>query len=93
MTRLALVSDEHPTILATEYQSIKPSLTDTEALLLACLTNVLNELPTWLDGDYGPGSALDHASFAINAVLYGPGLPAIPPNARASVQALRAGEA
>lgn len=93
MTCLALPSDEHPAVLATEYQSIRPSLTDTEALLLACLTNVLNELPAWLDGDYASGSSVDYASFAINSMLHGAGLPAITPDARAYVQAMTAGKA
>ncbi|MBP0581665.1 hypothetical protein J8I29_20220 [Labrys sp. LIt4] len=81
--------DEHPTVLAAEYQRIRASLSDNEAMLLACLTNVLNELPDWLDGDYAAGSALDHANTAIEAMLRGSGLLPIPPEARERAERLR----
>lgn len=74
MTFQPLPHDEHPTIVAAEFKRIRSTLTDNEALLLACLTNVLNELPAWLDGDYAAGSALDHAQAVINAMLDGSGL-------------------
>lgn len=73
MTFQPLPRDEHPAIVAAEFKRIRSRLTDNEALLLACLTNVLNELPAWLDGDYVAGSALDHAHAAINAMLEGAG--------------------
>ncbi|WP_448954294.1 hypothetical protein [Labrys neptuniae] len=84
-----LDDDEHPAVLAAEYQRIKAGLTDNEAMLLACLANLLNELPQWLDGDYAAGSALDHANTALDTMLRGPGLLPIPREARARAERLR----
>lgn len=84
-----LAYEEHPSVLAAEYQKIRAELTDNEAMLLACLTNVLNELPEWLDGAYAPGSALDHANTAINAMLDGSGLAPIPDEARQQAERMR----
>ncbi|WP_454814275.1 hypothetical protein [Labrys neptuniae] len=92
MTFQPLPHDEHPTIVAAEFKRIRSNLTDSEALLLACLTNVLNELPDWLDGDYVAGSALDHAHAVINAMLDGPGLAPISAQTYELADELRRGE-
>lgn len=55
---------------------------------MACLANILNELPEYLDGKYAPGSSLDHAHGALMTMLKG-GFLSISDEARAKAAALR----